>query len=56
MKKIRNDKEVYLSRSILAQSSVLTKGKAKERKDPGDFKIDSAGYFAWAKKRKTFAV
>lgn len=52
MKKIRNDKESYLSRSALAQSSVLAEVQVKERKEPGNFKVDFAGYFIWPKKTK----
>lgn len=55
MKKIRNDKSVYLSRSALAQSPGLTKAQAGERKDRGDFKVDAAGYFTWPKKAKLAA-
>jgi hypothetical protein len=50
VKKIRNDKAGYLSRSVLAQAVENPKAKPREKKDQSDFAVDSAGYFAWTKK------
>lgn len=52
VKKIRNDKANYLSRSALAQIVENPKAKPREKKDQGDFAVDSAGYFSWSKKRR----
>ena len=52
MKKIRNDKSRYLSRSALAQSPVSKKTRSDKVASRGDFKIDAAGYFIWPKKQK----
>lgn len=52
MKKIRNDKSSYLSRSALAQSPASAKRRADKAADRGDFKVDAAGYFIWSKKQK----
>lgn len=53
MKKIRNERSMYISRSSLTQSPLKAKQQLLERKDRGDFKVDDAGYFSWPKKSKT---
>ena len=50
MKKIRNDKARYLSRSALAQIMENPKARPRGKKDQSDFAVDSAGYFSWSKK------
>ena len=52
MKKIRNDKSSYLSRSALAQFPASVKKRSDKAPERGDFKIDAAGYFIWPKKCK----
>lgn len=52
MKKIRNDKSTYVSRSSLVQSSAHSKPKSTQAQDRGDFKIDVAGYLMWPPKQK----
>lgn len=52
MKKIRNDKSSYLSRSALAQSPASEKKRPDKVVSRGDFKVDAAGYFIWPKKQK----
>lgn len=52
MKKIRNDKSSYLSRSALARSPASNKGRSDKVNSRGDFKIDAAGYFIWPKRQK----
>lgn len=50
MKKIRNDKSAYLSRSALAQPQATPPKDSKTNpKDRGDFRVDASGYFVWPK-------
>jgi hypothetical protein len=52
MKKIRNDKSAYISRSTLVQSPAASKTKSQARPHKGDFKVDGAGYLIWQKSEK----
>lgn len=52
MKKIRNDKSSYLSRSALTQSPASKDRRSDKVASRGDFKVDAAGYFIWPKKHK----
>lgn len=52
MRKIRNDKSTYSSRSVLVQSPANTTKRSEKVASRGDFKVDAAGYFTWPKLQK----
>lgn len=53
MKKIRNDRSAYLSRSALARPVAAPPKESKTSpRDRGDFRVDATGYFVWPKRIK----